>query len=359
MLKKGDPVLIDNGHLRLEVLQVAKKTVKCRVITGGVLGENKGINLPNAPITLPALTDKDLADLKIASALNVDYVALSFVRSEEDVFVIKNWLARSKKNIFVIAKIEKPGAVNRSWAILSAAHGIMVARGDLGIEMGVEKVPVVQKQLIDRANITGSPVITATQMLESMIESPVPTRAEVSDVANAVFDGTDAVMLSGETAVGKYPVEVVKVMSRIIKEAELHSAPVSFDSSRTTIVIDTPVRAITHAAYNAAQDTQAKAIWVFTRSGKTAQLISKLRPGCPVVALVPSEHECGKLTLLRGVIPVAMPHSKTTDTMIREANRAVLALSLVKRGDTVVIVSGRQALPGARYMTKIHCAGED
>lgn len=359
MLKKGDPILIDNGNIRLRVLSVTSRQVKCRVEIGGLLGENKGINLPNAPITLPALTGKDIADLKIASALNVDYVALSFVRSEEDVFTIKNWLARRKKNIAVIAKMEKPSAVSRSWAILNAAHGLMVARGDLGIEMGVEKVPVVQKELIERSNLIGVPVITATQMLESMIEHPAPTRAEASDIANAVFDGTDAVMLSGETAIGKYPVEAVKVMAGIVSEAERNLRPSPPDNDRATVGIDTPVRAITHAAYNAASDIQAKAILVFTRSGKTAQLISKLRPACPVIALVPSIKECGRLILLRGVIPIAMPHSKTTDTMIRAANKAILSRALLKRGDVTVIVSGRQAIPGARYMTKIHKVGED
>ena len=358
MLKKGDPILLDNGTLRLEVLQVGKKKIRARVITGGLLGENKGINLPNAPITLPALTTKDLGDLEIASKHKVDFIALSFVRSEEDVFVLKRWLVRRKKEISIIAKIEKKGAVDHIWPILDTAHGIMVARGDLGIELGVEKLPFIQKELIEHANLMAIPVITATQMLESMIEHPTPTRAEVSDVANAVFDGTDAVMLSGETAVGKYPVEAVRVMAKIIREAEHHPSPLAFDFEHSPVTLVSPVRAITHAAYNAAQDIKAKAILVFTRSGKTARLISKLRPECPIIALVPSEAMCGALTLLHGVVPLAMPHSKSADKMIRDADKAILHRKFLIRGDSAVMISGCQSIATARYMTKIYKVGE-
>lgn len=359
MLRKGDPILLDNGTLRLGVLQAGKKKIRARVIAGGLLGENKGINLPNAPITLPALTTKDLADLALASKHKVDFIALSFVRSEEDVLVLKRWLARRKKGISVIAKIEKRGAVNHIRPILDAADGIMVARGDLGIELGVEKLPFIQKELIGHANLMAIPVITATQMLESMIEHPTPTRAEVSDVANAVFDGTDAVMLSGETAIGKYPVEAVRVMAKIIKEAEHHPGPRVSGFEHSPVTLASPVRAITHAAYNAAQDIQAKAILVFTRSGKTARLISKLRPECPIIALVPSEAISGALTLLRGVIPLALPHSHSADKMIRNADKAILTRKFLKRGDNAVMISGRQAIATARYMTKIYKVGEN
>lgn len=359
MLKKGDPILLDNGTLRLEVLQVGKNRIGARVIAGGLLGENKGINLPHAPITLPALTAKDLSDLALASKHNVDFIALSFVRSEEDVLVLKRWLAKRKKEISVIAKIEKRGAVSHIWPILDVADGIMVARGDLGIELGVEKLPFIQKELIEHANLMAVPVITATQMLESMIEHPAPTRAEVSDVANAVFDGTDAVMLSGETAIGKYPVETVRVMSKIIKEAEEHPRPLAMDFEHSPVTIASPVRAITHAAYNAAQDIKAKAILVFTRSGKTARLISKLRPECPIIALVPTRRVAGALTLLRGVIPLVTAHSNSADKMIRDADKAVLRRKFLKRGDSAVMISGRQAIATARYMTKIYKVGEN
>lgn len=359
MLQAGDPILIDNGNLKLDVLEVGKSTVKCKVINGGMLGENKGINLPNAPVTLPALTPKDLKDLAVAARMNVDFIALSFVRSEDDVMVLKKWLTRRKKQIAIIAKIEKPGAVSHIWPIMNCADGIMVARGDLGIELGVEKLPAMQKELIEHTNVVSIPVITATQMLESMIENPIPTRAEASDIANAVFDGTDAVMLSGETAIGKYPVECVRMMSKIIREAEQHTKKVSVEFEGSPVAMASPVRAITHAAYNAANDIKARAIVVFTRSGKTARLISKLRPLCPVIVFVPKKEDMGPLTLLRGVIPVAMPFSRSTDKMVRDADRLVIGRHLLKRGDSAVMISGKLAIPAARYLTKIYKVGED
>ena len=271
MVKKGDPILIDNGLLELQVLSVEKQRVRCRVLRGGTLGANKGINLPHAPVTLPPMTAKDLADLEVAARLEVDFIALSFVRSEADLEALKKWLARRGKEIPVIAKIEKPSAVKRIKQILAVADGIMVARGDLGIEMGVEKIPAVQKQLIARAHRAQLPVITATQMLETMMESSRPTRAEVSDVANAVFDGTDAVMLSGETSIGKYPIPAVRTMATIIREAERHSRRPSHEhaaelASKKDL---SPVYAITQAALEAAEHSKARAIVVFTRSGKT------------------------------------------------------------------------------------------
>lgn len=360
MVKKGDHVLLDNGKMKLQVLSVNKKQVKCKVVSGGILGENKGINLPNAPVTLPALTDKDLSDLKVAAKLDVDYIALSFVRSEEDMFAIKRWLKRHKKEIPVIAKIEKPGAVKHIEAIMDAADGIMVARGDLGIELGVEKVPAIQKHLIERAHQLSKPVITATQMLETMIVENHPTRAEVSDIANAVFDGTDAVMLSGETAIGKHPVEAVRVMADIIRESEQHVVPPSIHglvASRSEKKFS-PINAITHAAFDAAQSLGAKGIVVFTISGRTARLISKLRPACPIFVLTPSKKEISRLTLLRGVIPILIPHSDSADEMIRQGGHLILRHGLLKAGDPVVLISGKQALPTARLMTKIHYLGE-
>lgn len=360
MVKKGDPVLIDNGLLELQVLSVEKRRVRCRVIRGGYLGANKGINLPHAPVTLPPMTAKDLADLEVAARLDVDFIALSFVRSKSDVEALKKWLKRRRKEIQVIAKIEKPSAVKQISSILEVADGIMVARGDLGIEMGVEKVPAVQKQLIARAHQAQLPVITATQMLETMMESPRPTRAEVSDVANAVFDGTDAVMLSGETSIGKYPIPTVRTMATIIREAERHSQrPMHQHTAELASKKNSsPVYAITQAALEAAEHSKARAIVVFTRSGKTARLISVLSPACPIIIMTASERINRQLTLLKGVLPLRMKQSANTDEMIRNADAAILKAGLLKRGDVVVVVSGKQALPAARYMAKIHLIGE-
>lgn len=361
MLHKNDPILLDNGAIELKTLHITKTLIRCRVVSGGILGENKGINLPKAPITLPALTQKDLADLEVAAKENVDYVALSFVRTEEDVYQIKNWLKKRRKNISVIAKIEKPGAVKRVGKIFIAAGGVMIARGDLGIEMGVEKIPAVQKDLIEKANQLSIPVITATQMLESMIEHPYPTRAEASDIANAVFDGTDAVMLSGETAIGKHPVEAVRIMSEIIRESERHLGDIQAVQllHMTSKSKDLPIHAITHAARHAAKDLRAKAILVFTVTGRTAALISKFRPTAPIIAFTDSSAASRKLNLFRGIFPLKIRYGKSTDAMIREADKAISSrFPFLKLGSPVVVVSGRQALPGARYMTKIHHIGE-
>ncbi len=361
MLHPNDPILLDNGAIELKTLRITKSLIRCRVVSGGLLGENKGINLPKAPITLPALTPKDLADLEVAASENVDYVALSFVRTEEDIYKIKNWLKKRKKNIAVIAKIEKPGAVKRVEAIFAASGGVMIARGDLGIEMGVEKIPAVQKDLIEKANQLSIPVITATQMLESMIEHPYPTRAEASDIANAVFDGTDAVMLSGETAVGKYPVEAVRIMADIIVESERHLGDIQAVQllHATAKSQDLPIHAITHAARHAAKDLHAKAIVVFTVTGRTAALISKFRPTAPIIAFTDSYAASRRLSLCRGIFPLKTRYGKSTDAMIREADKTIRKrFRFLKAGSPVVVVSGRQALPGARYMTKIHHLGE-
>ncbi|MBI4971256.1 MAG: pyruvate kinase [Candidatus Omnitrophica bacterium] len=360
MVKKGDRVLLDNGNMELEVLRVNHEGVKCRVISGGVLGENKGINLPYAPATLPALTEKDLMDLRIAAGMNVDYIALSFIRSAEDVNTIKRWLKRNHKEIPVIAKIEKPSAVKNIDAVMTVADVMMIARGDLGIELGVEKVPAIQKALIELCRRINKPVITATQMLETMMEANHPTRAEVSDIANAVFDGTDAVMLSGETSIGKYPVESVRVMAKILRETEQHVMPPSLhdvNGARHEKRFS-PIRAITHAAFDAANNMGAKAIVVFTVSGRTALLVSKLRPNCPIFVFASSKQEILRMTLLRGVVPILIPHSGSADEMIRLGDSLILRHGLLKPGDPVVLISGKQALPTARFMAKIHYLGE-
>ncbi len=359
MVKAGDSILLDNGLMELEVQKVKGHEVLCRVIRGGTLGENKGINLPHAPVTLPALGPKDLRDLQAATRMGVDYIALSFVRSAEDVRVAKRWLQKHGKNIPVIAKIEKPKAVTSFSSILDVADGIMVARGDLGIEMGVEKVPVIQKLLIAEANRRNLPVITATQMLESMIDQPTPTRAEASDVANAVFDGTDAVMLSGETAIGQYPLEVIRVMSQIILDAEKHIGEIPAETSGKGIrPEDRAISSITHAARHAAKDLGAKAIIVFTLTGKTAVLLCKFRPVAMIIALTPSDAISRRLNLFRGVFPLRIRYGKTPYGMIQAADKVVTKAGFLVPGNPVVLLSGKYALPGTRYMTKVHVIGD-
>ena len=358
MVKKGDPILLDNGLMELRVLEKKGVRVLCRVVIGGLLKENKGINLPKAPITLPALTRKDIGDLKAAVKLDVGFIALSFVRTEKDVAALQHWLTVRHKRIPVIAKIEKPSALKHIEAILDISDGIMVARGDLGIELGVEKVPAIQKRLIEAANRAAVPVITATQMLESMIEKATPTRAEVSDIANAVFDGTDAVMLSGETSVGEYPLNTVQVMADIIREAEksrLHTDGGMIPMPRPGASHeDLAIYSITRAACSAQSGLKAHAIIVFTLSGKTARLVSKFKPESPVLALCPNEKVSRRLAILRGVIPLLIQYGKNTDQMLARSDKVILASGLLKRGDTVVVVSGRQALPASRYMLTVH-----
>lgn len=360
MVKKGDNILLDNGAIELYVLHVSSKIVECKILRGGKLGQNKGINLPHAPVTLPALSTKDLKDLKAAVKADVDFIALSFVRSEKDVLAAKKVLNSLKSKIPIISKIEKPRAVTGIQPILNVTDGIMVARGDLGIEMGVHKVPFIQKQLVELANQNRIPVITATQMLESMMDSPYPTRAEASDIANAVFDGTDAVMLSGETAIGKYPIEAVQTMAQIILEAEHHvgekehSPQIFKHPSGEQQLIDS----IVHAARHAAKDLNAKAIAVFTRTGKTATLLSKYRPVSQIVAFSQSVHISRMLCLYRGIFPIQIIFAKKIEVTMHKADQIILKMKLVNLGDPVVTLSGRKAFPYSRYTTQIHRMGE-
>ncbi|MGH7411502.1 MAG: pyruvate kinase, partial [Candidatus Methylomirabilis sp.] len=285
-VKPGDQILIDDGLIHLEVVRTDGVHVVCRVVQGGVLTNNKGLNLPGVAISVPAVTDKDLADLEFGIEHEVDYVALSFVRTSRDVSRVKEYLRRRKVEIPIIAKLERPKALRSLDGILEVADGVMIARGDLGVEMPLEEIPLLQKEIIRKANQRGVIVITATQMLDSMIEHPRPTRAEVSDVANAILDGTDAVMLSGETASGAYPVEAVRVMAQVATGAERGlppRAPFPHDPGKPLAFPD----AISEAACRAAVETQARAIVAFTKTGATARLISRLRPATPVIAFGP------------------------------------------------------------------------
>lgn len=334
-VQKGDPILLADGVMRLEVLKVQRKDVLCRVIVGGVLTDNKGINLPGTAVAIPALTPKDLDDLLFGLTLGVDYVAASFVRSADDVREVR----RHAGSIPIIAKIEKPQAVDRLDEICLAADGIMVARGDLGVEMPLERVPLIQKAAIEKINGFGKTAIVATQMLESMINSPVPTRAEVSDVANAILDGADAVMLSAESASGLYPDRAVRQMAAIIEEVErsprFHARPtievVTSDGTFAT--------AVSRAATAAAGQLGIRTIVCYTRSGETARLLAEFRSRANIIAFTPRRDAFYRMALYWGVQARMVDPFHSTDEMLQQISAMLLARGDARRGEAVVICS--------------------
>ena len=356
----GDQILLDDGQLELSVLQVVDDKVFCRVVVGGLLKDRKGINLPGVSVSAPALTEKDLQDLQFCIKNEVDWVALSFVRSAEEVKRLKALIAQKSSPLKVVAKIEKPEAVDNFDEILAATDGVMVARGDLGVEIPSEKVPLIQKMIIRKCNAVGKPVITATQMLESMINNPRPTRAETSDVANAILDGTDAVMLSGETAAGRYPQSAVKVMDRIAHDVEtdqrlltrhqeLHT---SFASSGSL------TEAIGQAACRVAESVGASAILAFTQTGSTAALVAKYRPSLPILAVTPTTKVRRQMALYGGVRSLKVAIQGTTEQQITSVEAAVLDSGLLNPGDIVVITMGSPLSdPGTTNLLKIHRLG--
>jgi pyruvate kinase len=357
-VKKGDRLLLDDGLMSLRVNKVKGIDITCEVINGGVLKDHKGINLPGIKVRLSSITEKDIEDLYFGIKQGVDYVAISFVRTDKDVRSVKDIIKKKGAFIPVIAKLEKPEAIDNLEKIVDEADGLMVARGDLGVEMSPEAVPVIQKNIINSANKKGKPVITATQMLESMINNPRPTRAEASDVANAIFDGTDAVMLSGETASGKYPVESVEMMARIISSAESGSL-YRHVSDRRRGRISTYPDAVSSAAVHASHQIEAKLIVVFTQSGSTALLVSKQRPTMPIIAYTPQENIMRRLNLYWGVVPKTMGLIEDTDSLIREMDRNLIAGRLVKKGESVVILMGMPiSQKGVTNMMKLHRVGE-
>jgi pyruvate kinase len=356
----GNRILLDDGQLELEVLDTAGSEVRCLVRVGGLLKDRKGINLPGVQVSAPALTDKDLDDLQFCIEQNLDWVALSFVREAAEVYRLKDILFRAKSDLRVIAKIEKPEAVANFDAILEAADGIMVARGDLGVEILPERVPLIQKHIIRKCNLVGKPVITATQMLESMIQNPRPTRAETSDVANAILDGTDAVMLSGETASGAYPVEAVAVMDRVARDVE--TDPQRQERSYALLPELGSTRylpeAIGQAACRIAENVGAAAILAFTQTGSTAALVAKYRPSLPVLAVTPSQRVRRRLALYAGVRSLRVDIAGSTEAQITSVEAAVLASGLLQRGDVVVITMGSPvSAPGTTNLLKVHRLG--
>jgi pyruvate kinase len=359
-VKPGARILINDGLIELVAVSAkSDDTVECKVVIGGRVTSHKGLNLPGTSVSAPTLTDKDRADLRFGVAQGVDYVALSFVRGPEDVIEARRMIADYGGDVPVIAKIERPEAIDRLEALLDEADGVMIARGDLGVEMGPEAVPLLQKRIILEANRRRRLVITATQMLESMTQQATPTRAEASDVANAVFDGTDAVMLSAETASGRYPVEAVRVMDRIVRAAEagveLPSLSPVVGQAEASLGRSPFPEALCEAACSAAAATGARAIVIFSESGATGRLMSKQRPTAPIVAFTPFESVRRRMALYWGVIPYTMPWIEKSGERIQAVEQRLRQADLAGPGDRLVTLSGTVAdQPGGTNTMKLH-----
>lgn len=338
----GDRILLDDGRLVVRVVETHEQVLVAEVRVGGRLSSNKGINLPGARLNIPGFTEKDRADLAFGLEHNVDFVAISFVRAAQDVLNVRKAIEELDEGgarPLLIAKLEKPEALDNLEEILQAADGVMVARGDLGVEMSPERVPMAQKRIIQEANRHGKLVITATQMLESMMNNPLPTRAEASDVANAIFDGTDAVMLSGETAAGQYPLEAVTMMDRIVRQAEENFADWGHFNIPSLKSHDDAF-SITRAARELAHDLNVAAIAVFTQTGHTAQMMSKARPRVPILAFTPVQRMIGRMALYWGVTPHLVPMAASLREMVNQADSALTAAKWVEPGQQVVVISG-------------------
>lgn len=358
-LREGQRVLLDDGQLEMRVVRADGETARCRVVVGGRLTSHKGLNLPGAALRISALTEKDRRDARFAVEQGVDLIALSFVRSAQDVLDLRGRLTEwGAGDLPIVVKIEKAEAVEAFDAILEVADAVMVARGDLGVETSAEEVPFHQKRIIRASNQAGKPVITATQMLQTMIEHPTPTRAEASDVANAVLDGTDAVMLSGETAVGAYPVEAAQTMARICANAEAH-----LSLERFLYELECPrgsvTGAISRATVEIAAEIGARAILTATMSGTTARMVARYRPPVPIIAATPNPRTLMRLALVWGVTPVPVAPFTTTDEMVVRMIQAALQTGLVQKGDRVVLTAG---VPfggeGRTNMLQVHTVGE-
>jgi pyruvate kinase len=358
-LEPGARILLSDGLIELRVTSVPGLDVECEVINGGMLGEHKGINLPGIPVRVPSLTAKDEVDLDFAIRSGVDAIAVSFVRTAEDVRLVRHRVASLGAETWIIAKLEKPQAIQHLDSILEVADGVMVARGDLGVEVPPEKVPAIQKLVIRRAGDYRKPVITATQMLESMIENPRPTRAEASDVANAIYDGTDAVMLSAESAAGKYPVEAVKMMAKIVleTEAQIRELPTPAGPRRRSHSVTVP-ESICESMAHAALDLDIRAIAVFTETGATARLISKYCPNPPIVAMSSNPGVINRMNLLRGVFPMTCGKSATTEHMIETVEQLLEQSKFAHPGDIVGIVAGTRTRTGATNFMRLHVLGD-
>jgi pyruvate kinase len=357
---RGERILVDDGRVTLEVTDVEGTRVHTMVIEGGMISDNKGLNLPGVAVSVPALSDKDIRDLRWGLRLGADIIALSFVRSGRDVADVHRIMDEEGHRVPVIAKVEKPQAVENLEDIVDAFDGIMVARGDLGVEMPLETVPIVQKRAVKLARRNAKPVIVATQMLDSMIDNSRPTRAEASDVANAVIDGTDAVMLSGETSIGKYPIETVKVMSRIVAAAEEDILAAGLPPLTDQNKPRTQGGAVARAAAEMGDFLGARFLVAFTQSGDTVRRLSRYRSPIPVLAFTPEPATRSQLNLTWGVETFLGPMVQTTDEMVQQVDEELLRIGRCKKGDVVVITAGSPpGMPGTTNMVRVHHIGED
>jgi pyruvate kinase len=360
-VKPGDPILIDDGKIRLRVTAVNDTDVTTDVLVGGMVSNNKGINLPGVAVSVPALSDKDEADLRFALSLSVDYIALSFVRDAKDVEDVRRVMREVGVMLPVIAKIEKPQAIENLDEIIEAFDGFMVARGDLGVECPLEEVPFLQKKVIERARLNAKPVIVATQMLESMITNPSPTRAEVSDVANAVLDGADALMLSGETSVGEHPITAVETMARVVAATEARALEQQSFGHFEEIDWDPHTRGgvIAKAAEEVAKRVHAKYVVAFSQSGDSARRFARLRSPVPVLAFTPEARVRSQLSLTWGVETFKTHTVDHTDEMVRQVDEQLLQIGRVEEGDLVVIIAGSPpGIPGSTNALRIHRMGD-
>jgi len=338
-VKKGDIILLEDGKKTLRVTTVSKDEIKCRVVVGGELGGRRGVNIPKADLSIKTITKKDKEDIVFAARNNVEFVALSFVREASDIIELRNLLKKAKSKASIIAKIETAQAIKNLDAIIEVTDGVMVARGDLALEIPAEVVPRYQKQIIDKCKLAGKPVITATQMFESMMENPHPTRAEVSDVANAIYDGTDAVMLSGETALGKYPLEAVKTMARVALEIEkYHEGKLIIEPNKKGLLGTTD--SVTTSAVAIGREIGAKLIIALTESGFSARMVSRHHSEMLIIALSPDEYITNRLSLSFGCHPVQIPRLKSLDDVFKTVRKYCLQNKLATKGDKVIIVAG-------------------
>ena len=361
-VEAGDPILLDDGKVRLRVTEVKDGTdVVCEVLVGGKVSDHKGINLPGVAVSVPALSEKDIDDLRFALHLTVDFIALSFVRSAADVEDVRRVMREENITLPVIAKIEKPQAIQNLDEVIAAFDGFMVARGDLGVECAMEEVPFLQKTIIDKARLNAKPVIVATQMLESMISSPSPTRAEASDVANAILDGADAVMLSGETSVGEYPIHTVETMARIVMATEAHAMEQHEVGTLRVLTWDPHTKSgvIAKAAGEVAERVGAKYVVAFTQSGDSARRMSRLRGPVPVLAFTPEAQTRSQLSLSWGVETFKTAAVEHTDEMVAQVDEQLLNIGRVEKGDLVVIIAGSPpGIPGSTNAMRVHRMGD-
>lgn len=351
----GGTILVDDGLLSFEIIDIQDKNIICRLLNDGIIKNHKGVNVPNVSINLPSVTEKDKDDLIFGCKMEVDFIAASFVRKASDVLEIRDLLnSNNRKNIQIIAKIESQEGVNNIDPILSVADGIMVARGDMGVEIPIERVPIIQKNIIKKCNEAGKIVITATQMLDSMIRNSLPTRAEACDICNAIFDGTDAIMLSGESASGLYPIEAARTMSKIAKETEAHLDYNYLNQRLKEPAMYDFAEAISYSTCRTSNVLNAKAIVAATNSGSTAKLVSKYKPKCPIIAITPHSDVMRGLSLNFGVLPVLCQQFATTDDILTEAKTVVKSLNIAQEGDDIIVAAGMPTnYTGGTNMLKI------